>query len=74
LAQTLARESQKGPLEDPEKTASTSATLANSGHEKKGPAAAYRDADLARLVNAWPSLPEPIRRAILALVASAGGP
>jgi hypothetical protein len=26
------------------------------------------DADLARIVAAWPTLPEPIRRAMLALV------
>src|SRR5262249_40480599 len=30
------------------------------------------DLDLARLVAAWPSRPEPIRRAMLALVASTG--
>ncbi len=29
------------------------------------------DPDLARLVAAWPSLPEPIRRAVLALIDSA---
>lgn len=29
-----------------------------------------RDPDLARLIAAWPTLPEPIRRAILALVGS----
>ena len=28
------------------------------------------DRDLARIVDAWPSLPEPIRRAMLALVES----
>jgi hypothetical protein len=28
--------------------------------------------DLARVVEAWPQLPEPIRRAVLALVESAG--
>lgn len=28
------------------------------------------DPDLARLVEAWPNLPEPIRRAVLALVGS----
>ena len=26
------------------------------------------DADLARIVAAWPTLPEPIRRAVLALI------
>jgi hypothetical protein len=29
------------------------------------------DPDLARIVAAWPELPEPIRRAVLALVAAA---
>jgi hypothetical protein len=33
---------------------------------------ALTDPDLARVVETWPSLAEPIRRAILALVASAG--
>jgi hypothetical protein len=31
---------------------------------------AKADPDLARLIDAWPSLPDPIRRAMLALVAS----
>src|SRR5262245_55100539 len=31
------------------------------------------DPDLARVVEAWPALPDPIRRAMLALVASAQG-
>jgi hypothetical protein len=30
------------------------------------------DADLARVVEAWPSLPEAIRRAVLALVETVG--
>jgi hypothetical protein len=29
------------------------------------------DPDLARVLNAWPDLPEPIRRAVLALVETA---
>jgi hypothetical protein len=33
---------------------------------------ANADSDLARVVNAWPTLPEHIRRAILALVGTAG--
>jgi hypothetical protein len=36
---------------------------------------AETDPDLARIIAAWPTLPEPIRRAMLALVESApGGP
>jgi hypothetical protein len=35
---------------------------------------AENDPDLARILQAWPTLPEPIRRAILALVESAGQP
>jgi hypothetical protein len=31
------------------------------------------DADLQRVVEAWPDLPEAIRRAVLALVGSANG-
>jgi hypothetical protein len=34
------------------------------------PAASPVDPDLVRVVDAWPSLPEPIRRAVLALVES----
>jgi hypothetical protein len=36
-----------------------------------GPAPALADADLARVVEAWPSLPPAIRAAVLAVVASA---
>ena len=32
------------------------------------------DADLRRLMDAWPALPEPIRAGILAMVAAAAGP
>ncbi|HJZ54481.1 MAG TPA: hypothetical protein VKE74_05960 [Gemmataceae bacterium] len=32
---------------------------------------APNDPELARVVGAWPNLPEPIRRAVLALVGSA---
>jgi hypothetical protein len=49
LAQTLARESAKGP----EPTPSTSPPL---------------DANLARLIDAWPTLPGAIRAGILAMV------
>jgi hypothetical protein len=31
------------------------------------------DPDLARVVSAWPGLPEAIRRAVLALIGSANG-
>jgi hypothetical protein len=31
------------------------------------------DRDLQRILDAWPTLPEPIRRAILAMVASVNG-
>jgi hypothetical protein len=31
------------------------------------------DPDLARVLEAWPTLPEPIRAAVLALVQAAGG-
>jgi hypothetical protein len=55
LAQTLARQSQEYAANGP----STS------------PAAKPLDPDLARLVEAWPALPEAIRWAMLALVASA---
>jgi hypothetical protein len=38
---------------------------AKSGAIKVGP---LPDTDLARVLDAWPTLPEPIRRAVLALV------
>jgi hypothetical protein len=33
---------------------------------------AQKSPDLARVFDAWPTLPEPIRRAILALIGSTG--
>lgn len=36
-------------------------------------AGAAADADLARVVAAWPNLPDPIRRAVLALIGSVTG-
>lgn len=36
--------------------------------------AAIPDTDLAALVSAWPTLPAPIRLAVMALVAAAGPP
>ena len=57
LPQALTRESQKPAAEGP----STSTP------------AQPLDPDLARVVNAWPTLPEPIRRAIRALIESALG-
>jgi hypothetical protein len=63
LAHSLARESQKGPSLAPEADTSIS------------PPAGPLDPDLARILDAWPGLPDPIRRAIVALVESAtGGP
>jgi hypothetical protein len=37
------------------------------------PAGQPLDADLVRVVEAWPTLTEPIRRAILAMVEASGG-
>jgi hypothetical protein len=45
-----------------------SAGAAKSGADPAG--FAPSDLDLARLIDAWPRLPESVRRAILALVAS----
>jgi hypothetical protein len=42
---------------------------AKSGADSTAPSPA--DPDLARIVAAWPALPEPIRRAILALIETA---
>jgi hypothetical protein len=52
LAYSLAREAEKRPVSTPP-----------DGLDLAGPL----DADLARVVNAWLNLPEPIRRAILAI-------
>jgi hypothetical protein len=38
---------------------------------KLGPEPTLADPDLARVVEAWPDLPEPIRRAVLALIGAA---
>ena len=35
-----------------------------------GPATPVTDPDLARILDAWPTLPAPIRRAVLALIES----
>jgi hypothetical protein len=35
-------------------------------------AAAATDPDLARVLAAWPTMPDPIRRAVLALIESTG--
>jgi integrase len=61
LAHSLARETQKCPAEAPTDTPVTS------------PPAGLDDADLARVVTAWPTLPLHLRTAILALVDAAGG-
>jgi hypothetical protein len=42
--------------------------VTNLRDQKKGPPADSLDPALARIVNAWPDLPEAIRRAMLALV------
>jgi hypothetical protein len=60
LAQTLAHESQN-PAE-PTPTTAPASTPADP------PAVAATDPDLARIVAAWPTLPEAIRRAMLALL------
>jgi hypothetical protein len=39
-----------------------------SGKQGVGPKRAALDPELARIVAAWPKLPEPIRRAMLALI------
>jgi hypothetical protein len=52
------------PREIPGKTA-----LPEPGGAKSGAPAA--DPDLTRILDAWPTLPEPIRRAILALIETA---
>ncbi|HEY7309559.1 MAG TPA: hypothetical protein VH643_09395 [Gemmataceae bacterium] len=36
-------------------------------------AAAAENPELTRIIDAWPSLPVPIRRAVLALIGSASG-
>jgi hypothetical protein len=43
-----------------------------SGAARIEPQAAAIDPDLNRIVAAWPKLPNPIRRAVLALVDAAG--
>jgi hypothetical protein len=59
LAHTLARESQKSPI------------LACETPPSIHPPAASIDSDLARVVAAWPELPAPIRRAIVAAMEAA---
>jgi hypothetical protein len=59
------------PANSPENT-----TLSPEGGAKSGSAAVEIrpiDPDLARVVTAWPELPEAIRRAVLALVNSTAG-
>ena len=56
LAHSLARESQNPPAEALDGAPSTSPL----------------DPDLAKLVNAWPDLPEHMRRTILAMVDAVG--
>lgn len=58
------------PLKSPVKTHISETGGANSGARSAptGPESTPVDPDLQRLVNAWPTLPEPIRAAVLALV------
>ena len=59
LPQFSARESQKAPSLAPEADPSTS------------PPAGALDPELARVVQAWPELPAPLKAAVVALVAGA---
>jgi len=70
-----------GDLKSPSE--STESLTSNASSENSSPALALPltfsapsapcvDPDLARVVNRWQDLPEPIRRAILALVESVG--
>ena len=48
-------------------------TAGRTRSEKPQPEGGILDADLAALVAAWPTLPDPIKAAILAMVRVAGG-
>ena len=50
----------------PEKTRSGGGSGAESGAESGDPAPI--DADLRRLIDAWPTLPDPVRAGIIAMV------
>jgi hypothetical protein len=56
------------------KTTHRNSDPAAAGGAKSGALAdrfTFRDPDLQRLIDAWPTLPEPIRRAMLALIGTA---
>lgn len=59
------------PAQNPKKTANSD----QGGAECGAPPAfsTITDPDLARVVKAWPDLPEPVRRGILAMVEAAKG-
>lgn len=56
--------------EHPEKVPGKPHIRPTGGAESGALAALALDPELARVVAAWPTLPEPIRRAVLALVSS----
>jgi hypothetical protein len=61
-------------LELPSVTRDTDNNLGNPptvGAAKSGAVETGGDADLARVVAVWSDLPEPIRRAVLAMIAAA---
>ena len=72
----------RGGLELPPETPTDSHHLRTGGAESgatrrdaasESAPAVSADPDLARVVEAWPSLPEPIRRAVISLVNSTSG-
>ena len=48
-------------------------TARNTGRNTKPGIGPITDADLTRIVEAWPALPEPIRASIMAMVEAASG-
>ncbi len=55
-------------VEHPSKQLGNHQIRPTGGAESGAPAAPTLDPELARIVAAWPDLPDPIRRAVLALV------
>jgi hypothetical protein len=53
---------------EPQRSSSKKSALRKRGGAESGAVGAPLDSDLARIVAAWPTLPEPIRRAMLALI------
>jgi hypothetical protein len=62
-------------LEHPQQNSSEAADPEEGGAESGAPAArtAISDPALAALIDAWPDLPQPVRRGILAMVEAAKG-